>query len=371
MAGLGISGTTLKFLTQDALAEMTDSPSDEVPRLYGYRIANSRETLTQQPPEREPIYYTIPRDEWIRTETALDAAGRLRKEFQDGDFITVGVKAVKSGTKSRKLAVSVEHTTIEREHGTQQPQLDFEDIQTKVPSQTSGSVGTGRQKETLNQIPIHVEQRRLKQQVSYDSKYRPVPAGCVTRGNNGGRGTIGSPVYDNQIDNIAFLTAGHVVKPIYVFNQPSPSTNGSKIGTDSRYVDNGSKDIGLIDASAVSKTYRLAGGSGGYGDDIIGILSDDRINDLLGSNGVLRQQGSSTGNQSGELTKADDTRLQLDTSPKSGDSGGPFYEIQSDGLYVAGIFAWGVDTDNDDEYSDAARGTRMTTTESTLNVRLS
>lgn len=67
-------------MTKDALAEVTDDPKKEVPRLRSLRHTNHQEVVEEgRPPEIEPVYDTVPRDEWIETESAFDAERKLNQ----------------------------------------------------------------------------------------------------------------------------------------------------------------------------------------------------------------------------------------------------------------------------------------------------
>ena len=45
LAGIGISGATLRYMTKDAVAEVTDDPTNEVPRLRSLRHTNHQEIV--------------------------------------------------------------------------------------------------------------------------------------------------------------------------------------------------------------------------------------------------------------------------------------------------------------------------------------
>jgi len=74
LSAIGVSGTTLEYLSQDALAQVTHDPTEEVPYVAFLR-GNS--------PNRKPVYKTIERDEWERRYTAVDAAKRVSKKIRD------------------------------------------------------------------------------------------------------------------------------------------------------------------------------------------------------------------------------------------------------------------------------------------------
>jgi len=60
-------------MTQETMAELIDNPKEEVPRIMGYNLKNFEEVKNGAQPNREPIYYKIPRDRWKRIDAAHDA----------------------------------------------------------------------------------------------------------------------------------------------------------------------------------------------------------------------------------------------------------------------------------------------------------
>lgn len=74
---LGVSSSTAAALTKDELAKLTDDPSQQVPRTKYFRHTNHDEVVNGGRPNRGPTFYTVPRDQWIETETAVNAATSL------------------------------------------------------------------------------------------------------------------------------------------------------------------------------------------------------------------------------------------------------------------------------------------------------
>ena len=81
LAGVGVSMETLRHLTKEDLKKLTDDPTDQVPRLSRLEVQEpDRITPSgKRPPEREPVFYTIPRDEWAYTEAVHDAADQVSR----------------------------------------------------------------------------------------------------------------------------------------------------------------------------------------------------------------------------------------------------------------------------------------------------
>lgn len=362
LATLGISSSALEFMSQEALADVTDNPKDEVPRLFGVRTTNRKEFLNGNSPlKREPKYYTIPRDQWIRTETAFNAAKRLRKKFEDEDGIRVGVQTNPSRRGNPDLEVSVTHRTVEGPLGRKyQPKINFEELEDRLPSKAKGAVGQGKYKTTRDQIPVVTKKKTLKEQAHYDSKYRGVPGGCQIRIGNGSTGTVTTPALDRNRNEQTLVTAGHVVKggSADVVNQPW----SDKIGSGGRGWVNGTRDCATISLdSSTNNRYKLASYYGDYQPEIVvGTLSRDRINDMASSAAYLTAQGRTTGTQTSYITEVDYYDIEISYNLDSGDSGGPYYVYDGDYIYIAGVHAWGI--------GNNSRGNRMSIVENWLDV---
>lgn len=65
LSTLGLSGAALNHITQDAVADLTDNPEKEVPRLEGFKHTNQKElrdSSTKDPvkPEKSPFTTQFP-----------------------------------------------------------------------------------------------------------------------------------------------------------------------------------------------------------------------------------------------------------------------------------------------------------------------
>jgi hypothetical protein len=98
--------------------------------------------------ETEKKYYTIPRSQWIRVETAQKACKRLSREMlelEPSGLVTVSVVSEYSRPKSEKR-LNVEYTRIKRklrdgsEETIAEPSVDYEEVETESPYTVSGGV---------------------------------------------------------------------------------------------------------------------------------------------------------------------------------------------------------------------------------------
>ncbi|WP_152419867.1 hypothetical protein [Natrialba hulunbeirensis] len=367
VAGLGVSGAALNFLTKDAVASV--DLDDEVPRLSKLRHTNHEAVLRrEEKPQREPIFYTIPRDEWAVVETAHDAAAQVNSLLEAegaSDGVTAGVTTVTRGHHSQK-AVIVKRTVNRGEEETIEPTPSKEKLRGMLPDTISGTAGDGNYRRTIDGIPITIETEQLSlssqtQDTSsgpgnyYNHEYRPVPGGSVLQWGDAASfqyGSGGTPVHDGSNNDYNLVTAGHVIKDEDMY-QPATDDDqhiGSRM--DDKHDDPGTPepafDAGVIDLD--TDTYhQFAGASGDdtYWDDvhIFGIVGRDELVDNENSDYSLRRRGARTGMESGTLNEVYDDHHAFDTSADEddGDSGGPhFMREYNSGLgiyeaYIAGI----------------------------------
>lgn len=361
LAGIGISGATLRYMTKDALAEVTDNPKKEVPRLRSLRHANHQEVVEEgKPPEVEPVYDTIPRDEWAVTESAFDAERKINKalrQIDDTGLVLAGVTETTSGQHSKK---TVEVRYIERElrsGGSVKPNVPAEEISKELPSKVTGTAGKGDNAVTVRGIPVTME--KVSQELhgcdKYDDNYRPVPGGCRMRSENKGCGTICTPAYDNERDEYVMVTAGHAIEgtdsgkdvwqPYDSYSSIGESDKGD--WEDHPYPGWTSFDAATIDLKdgpydGVDHIYGFADEPSGYVNDveIYGTIAWISIEDMVGNSSYeLTKRGSTTGKKSGHIYWASSDAKVFETTAKTknGDSGGPHFNIDGDFALIAGV----------------------------------
>jgi hypothetical protein len=358
LAGLGISGTAVQYMSQDALASVTDNPKKEVPRLSRLEHANPEAVRAgEEPPKYEPVYYTIPRDKWVRVESAHDAANRLEKRFEpkiDTDYIKFGVTTITTGQRKKK-AVVVEHRTVDKRFdGTREPSIDYEQLSELVPEKIDGQAGKGSNTVTVEGIPTTIKKRTVEEQAYFDSKYRPVPGGCqVEDESDDDIGTLCTPAWDSDVSEYVLLTAAHLTEesPGHDMHQPHFSlTAGNYMGDSDKGLITDSFDAATIQmGSDEDNTYRLAGSSSNtYQEWISGTVAWDEIKDNEDNTSYeLYLQGRTTGRNSGYIDDAyTDKTYWIDVAAEGGDSGGPHFKLQNGDAYISGVHDWG-SSDND------------------------
>jgi len=167
-------------MTKDSLAEVTDAPTDEILRLQAMKRKhpNWQERKFPEKSEREAVYYTIPRDDWVRVESTHNAASRvgrlINERIDDPSSVRVGVSTTTDGQHGKKaVKVKVRTGKVDR-------------IREGVLASTKGKVGSGEHKEVRGNIPVVVERDETERVHNckksdgssyYDGDYQNVPGG--------------------------------------------------------------------------------------------------------------------------------------------------------------------------------------------------
>jgi len=362
MVTLGVTGTGLNYMTKDALADLTNNPESEVPRL-GYLEHTNHEAVENgtQAPRKEPIYYTISRDKWRVVETAHDAAARIDDLLDakfDSSLFQTGVTTITSGHR-RKKAVHVDYVVQRDDDGNvlAEPSAAIEAVRDALPATVTGVAGRDDFETKVEDIPVLVEKREVSSGSTsggaysdfyYDYQYRPVPASAAYK--NEAEGTIctmGTPAYDNERNDYVMVTAGHCMtdsgQDIHqpdLYNQIGNSTSEFQDNDDETF------DAGVISLSA-DHTYRFADNDGDNDysiTPIYGTLSWTTIKDNEGNSDYsMMYRGAKSGHVNTYIEKADSNEqyFWLENDSGDGDSGCPMYHVRFSGgdgrAYIGGI----------------------------------
>lgn len=380
LTSVGVSGAAAGYLDSEALSRLTDDPSEEVPRLERLKHPDYEMLVAGEPPEqREPIFYTIPRDEWAHVEGTKNAAEnvhqRLRREIPRKAQLRVGVRQ-SSRTGPRNLEVVVKYTPTAAA-------ADLEDrLKDLTSAEMSGTVAGPHGEETVDGIPVQLEATGpVTPDGFYDYKYRPVPAGCQIRHSGGSRCTSGTPVVDNATGIYLFVTAGHCTDEGETVRQPRRRWGGNSIGTtfESEYQTDADGDfVAGFDAATidthVGHSWRLAENEeDGYRDNYIwGSVAWDYLSDHVGQ-ATFGQQGRTSGRRWGSLDAIYPSIdwVECDTVSEGGDSGGPVFDTRYNS--AAGRTEDYIVSIHSASPSDADRpswGTAMASIESQFDVRV-
>lgn len=347
----------------DKLSYVTDR--DKKRRVLAYRHQNHDEMKNGASPEREPVFYEIPRSDWVNIEATHNASKGLNKRFSDPQ-ISFGVE--RDATSHVNQAITANWITTEKADGSERsPDLPFKQFKDKVPNQAKGKVSDNKSEETVENIPIKINKETQTEQGLYNSKYRPVPGGCQMSG-GGSTCTLAAPAYDQDSFEYVHTTAAHCINRTNgtVVHQDAKFKSNSKIGESEKYTPYGDGDAATIKLNDTNETFKIAGKNGDYDYPVRGSLSNDRLKDMAYSDLLITKQGRTTGRDTVEVlefrSKATRDMVVIDYVTEGGDSGGPYYEIDYNSEAYIGAIHKGRNSDG------KAIGTTAQHAEEYLNI---
>lgn len=371
LVALGVTSTAAAGMSAEDLEELTDDPTDEVPRLSGYRRIDPEDGGE---PSYEPVYYTIPRDKYVRVETAYDAASKISDRVSDlkgGGSYSVGVSSRTNGHHSEKV---VRVTRIHRgddKTDEDESSLEIAAIEDRLPTAVTGEVpaaenaGKGSEKrgeladERVEDIPVVIEEvteevETCNEDFAFTSRDRPVTGGM---GMNSG--TTGFVQFDHGQGHRVVVTHAHgwidgddgeTSTDALGDSAHQPSRDWwrqTKIGEIEKAAFHRT-DFGVtepMDAATIELTddwvTYIAGVDDSKGEFVDGRFSLEALKDKEDDGDYLSRQGKTTGRCAGTFELKDNngyTEIELETSSDPGDSGGPYFGYGYRGnLFAAGI----------------------------------
>jgi len=373
MASTGVGSAALSELTKEAVARNTDDHSDQVVELFGYQYKDKNPPESGQDVDREPVFFSIPRDQWVRTECANAAAQRLEKQFEKEGY-SFGVSSLDD-----QPCVVAKHINYvgSQNKGTNK---SFDQFESDVPYTVDQSITRHGEEYSVENIPVRRRKEKCETQGNYfTSEYRPVPGGCEAGtgadGDAGGGWTIGHPARDSDNLDMVLVTASHCIdrtddKEVY---QPSEDED-DLIGKSDAYTQAGNGDVATIKmADDVDNHYDIATYGGDTADwTVVGTVSRSALDNMAANNDMAYQQGRRTGRDDGPIV--DHFDKNADSGPKvriacdtdGGDSGGPYFMLdEDDDAWRIGIHAWSSSTEDDEP---AGSGNTFYYAESELDV---
>jgi hypothetical protein len=351
LVSLGLSSTAAAGLSKEALADLTDDPNEEVPRLGWYEIQN-REEIEKNgvPPEIEPKYYTISRDKWVKVTATKKASQQLAQQFTDSN-ISVGLVP----HESKGIAVGISYVIEESPDGdTKTPNMSFTEVQNQAPASLSAKVSTDDTEFTQPDIPVTVKRIKKGKELYdcgevpegcyFDSKYDPLGGGCEAGGSsNSACGySLGPTAWSTKHDKYVILTAGHCVEKDESVYQPS---GHSYAGTADELGPSGMDSAIIIPDGTRSVSMDVVDYDGDTRYPIGGMTSRTRINDMMENYNHVRHTGRRTGHRSGPIdfhAENDDYPwMGYEISTDKGDSGSVTYEVEDGTAYVVALHTGG------------------------------
>lgn len=338
---------------------MTDNPKEDVPRLKSLEHTNHEAVVENgERPQREPVFYTIPRDEWAITESAHDAREQI-EEMISSNFGTT-LRATVSTRKNGSKQINVHLLSGERGDKIDNNPPDKETVRTILPGKIDGVAGRGgTDPVTVEDIPVVIKEMEIKFRNYYDMSYRPVPAGVKWRGQETVNGdyfhedycTTCTPAYDDVADEERIVTAQHCFDEFNTdkFRQPAAEESGERVR--GKFEDGDGMDAAVVEPYTFDTKYDLGNEEDDDGDyrgyPINGIKSKDWIKDQEGTDTKLTFQGAYTGTQLGKVVDTGNKVFGTDHSLGGGDSGGPAHRPVTGSSWqytnIAGLLSY-VDT---------------------------
>jgi len=339
LGALGVSSTTLNFLDQEELEEVTDNPEDEVPYVAMLKGNGDR---------REAVYKTIPREEWERRQTALSARDQIaRKVDKELDSDNISVAFTSMDQSPTGFGVEVENVITEYPNGeVRGSRADLEEIEKLVPTEMEAGIDKIEEEVTRQGIPVEVTESHEELTCSYDLErnYDNLPGGIAIASSYEG-GTLCAP-FESREFGTGWTTAGHVVgsDKVNVYQE-----NGSKEDDPFGYSKEAKNDgnnldyafIDMISDEDISK-WITDNDASERELELTGIVTNEELENQEGNEDyILEGQGRTTCRSSGPIHKvvgSGTEAVETEWAPKDGDSGGPlFYTPNDNEAYIAGI----------------------------------
>ena len=351
----GVSATSLNYLTQDSVGQVVDDLEEEVPYVEFLRHTNHEKIGPGTIPKREPVWDTIPREKWVRVRSAHNAAQslneRLTRKF-GSPWISAAVTS-RNGDSYQKEIV-VKYTELEHANGeVSAPSVAFSKVEDALPNSVSGQVKDGKNTRVIEGIPVRIEQFEIVESVScpgdvYATEYDKIPGGCATEG-----GTCCTPAVDSS-GSEAMIHCAHLNETY--LSQPDESTSGADLKLNNS-ISSGSNDMAdyrpnFPDKDTGFLQWRLADDDGTVkAPEIYGIVSWETLQNKEGTDYTLKQQGNTTGTESGTITNtvvksSGAKNVWTNCHSAGGDSGGPVYrefynsQLNRYEAYIAYINSW-------------------------------
>jgi len=340
LAGIGVSTTTLSYLEQDDLSEITHDPEEEIPYIARWERVDENGPLGQN-----EVYKTIPRDEWERRETAIDVKDQVENKLGNTQ-----ANAYFTAMDDSETGFGVEVLLEENS------QVSIRELENILPTEAKGSTPEENPAVREN-IPIKIKETTSTESSTdsssdcyVENNYDEVPGGQMiyaTLENDDfeSYGTMMAPFYSDD-HSWGVITSGHVVEGLnivgehYWDKEPFADVKESKV--------DGFVDCGFAKQhSDQDTTYQItAPQNDGLAIQLVGTLSDEEIKNHVGDkNYEVAVQGrkscrqyshiTGTGGESGvEAVALEDSLTTYD-----GDSGGPYFHQNPDNREEAYLIA--------------------------------
>lgn len=329
MGALGASTTTLNYLSQEDLTALTSDPEKEMP-YTAYLKTTSKEP--GEPPQREPVHRTIPREEWGRRHCTIDGRERIANKLE-GFTETDLVRPVFTADEGSHIGFSVKvlYETTSSADGTRAPEKSVEEVEEHLPDNVTGRAAKGQYEVEHSDIPVFVTEISSKD-VGFQ---KDVPGGVWTEPSLcDENGTLCATFHDNDSGGDGWITAAHVAK-CGSHHEDMEHDDGDVIGSVTDvYYDDIDRDCAFVDADTyeVPASYISNTSYDGYEYPIGGIITNSTLENNCGDSSYdLHTGGFTTERLSGNITDmgTGNSAVFTDHGVKAGDSGGPLFRVES------------------------------------------
>lgn len=361
---MGITAESLRLGTRDDIVQAADD--DEIP------YVRYLEGGPADPSGRQPIYDTIPREEWIRRRTALNVRTKVERIVsREWGASPITPAFVAMETSPTGFGVEVEYPVITGQNETTRgPEPSFDEVREMLPEKAEGTMGEGKHRATRESIPVRVvrtESTKLAcddtQDQSETYTYTDVPGGvpiAVLQDDGDHTGAIAAPFNHNDLGK-GWTTAGHLGPTGDWMYQPD-SFSGPDIAMVEDKVDPFAyplKDAAFgTDYSSANPYRKIANekADGGYDYYLKGIVTETTLDNDVGTDEVYYSQGTYSGRIGDTLLKTTTWGVVSEHDTSKGDSGGPLFSVSSNDAFIAGQIVRGrqngLDEDDDGCYDD-------------------
>ena len=351
---VGISVSSLKYGSQEALAARTDD--DQVGYVRLMRTVDPGKD-NERPPEREPIYGSIPRDEWERRHTCLDAAQRIGDRIRQWDRGSIDLIApyfTEMDDDPSGFGVIVYYRRVEYSDGSRRsPGPSKEEVREYLPDTQQGEAGSGEH-HTKRSHRVEVVDREEQEvgecQTDADNmdpnKWNNIPGGArVVNMTEDSFGTTCAPFHRNANNEKGVIISGHVANSTTDDIGQKDPTVGYNVQWGNVYDLHDGEDIDWGFVREIETDYGLS--SNICNDDVVddldypiqGIVTNDALQNE-GYSKTYHTQGRDSLRRSGSMESFNYSSVLTEQQVDGGDSGGPLFyleDVDSDGTQEAFI----------------------------------
>ncbi len=283
------------------------------------------EAVSRTAGEEQPIYNTLPKDEWERKFAVTRARDRL-EDYLDDQSIDADYSLGAVVDEDSHLDLGVEVDVFDAS----EPAVY--ELEQSLPTEVDVERETEYGPVSIGNIPVNVEPVKVEKQCDYDLDNgwpNGVPGGAAIINNDSGdKGTLTAPFIRNGVDG--WVTVGHMASST---GQEIVTEGGDSLGDVVERVEDKADGRDFLFAeifgngiSADRSRYVANNDGSDYYVPVDGIIPDSGLEAHIGdSDWYVDQQGRETCAKGGNITAVHNNYAESDYDSKDGDSGGPVY----------------------------------------------